>query len=558
MALATPLSQSRPTLPRSVLVFAALYLLAWSVLPPLLSTSLALDVVESLTWGREWQWGYYKHPPLSPWVLHLFWRAFGEVGPYLLSQLCIAATLWCVWRAGLRLMAPERALIGTVLTMGVVFYTRPALEFNHNVAQMPLWAALGWCLLAALQDGRLRQWLALGLLAGLGMLTKYSVAVVLACMGLYLVLSPARRVLRQPGPWLALAAALAVFAPHLLWLWQTDWLPMAYASQRAAADTAQHSARLSAVVFLGTQALNHLPLALVTLVAALGARRALRPATAAAATAGRPTAPLARWRLHTAWPGYLLALALGPGLLVALLGLLLGLRLRDMWGAPMWAFSGLLVAASLPALWLQPLRPRLLRAMAVWLVLASVLCGAYLACGAQWRQRPSRTDWPAAALGAQAQGAWRTLSHCPLDTVAGDYWLAGMVVVASPDRPSVLIPEDARFSPWATAQRLQAHGALWVWQQQTPAPAPAAPPGPPMPPAPLDQLQDGPDMRWHEGVWRLAWRHDPAGPPLVVHWRAYVPAACARQAPAQSAASAGPGPLVYAHVAAPQQITEGR
>lgn len=516
MAPASPPSQTPPGLPRGVLVFAALYLLAWSLLPPLLTAGFALDVVESLTWGREWQWGYYKHPPLAPWVLHLLWSAFGEVGPYLLSQLCIAATLWWVWCTGLRLMAPERALIGTVLTMGVVFYTRPALEFNHNIAQMPLWAALGWCLLAALQDGRMRHWLLLGLLAGLGMLTKYSVAILLACLGLYLVVSPARRVLRQPGPWLALVLALAVLAPHLVWLWQTDWLPMAYASGRAAADTAGHGPRLSAVMFLGTQLLNHVPMALVVLAAALGTRRALRRAPG-----GTPSAAPA-WRLHTDWPGYLLALALGSGLLVTLLGLLLGLRLRDMWGVPMWAFSGLLVAASLPTAWLAPMRPRLLRGLAVWLVLVSLLCGTFLAYGAQWRQRASRTDWPAAALGTQAQTAWSALSHCPLDTVAGDYWLAGMVVVASPDRPSVLIHGDARFSPWVTAQRLQTHGALWVWQDATPDQPPAAPP------APLDQLQSGPDMRWHAGVWHLPWRHAPAGPPLVVHWRAYVPAACAR------------------------------
>lgn len=525
MPTASPLLPAAPAIPKGIWVAAALYLLVWSLLPPLLTASFALDVVESLTWGREWQWGYYKHPPLAPWVLHLFWRAFGSVGPYLLSQLCIAATLWCVWRTGLRLMAPERALIGTVLTMGVVFYTRPALEFNHNIAQMPLWAALGWCLLAALQDGRLRQWLLLGLLAGLGMLTKYSVAILLACLGLYLVLSPARRVLRQIGPWLGLALALAVFAPHWVWLWQTDWLPMAYASSRASADAASQGPRLSAVVFLGTQALNHLPLALIVLVAVHGARLALRKAPA-----GMPLPPV-RWRLHTGWPGYLLVLALGSGLLVTLLGLLLGLRLRDMWGVPMWAFSGLLVAACLPTAWLVPMRPRLLRGMAVWLVLVSLVCGAYLACGAQWRQRASRTDWPAAALGAQAQAAWSALSHCPLDTVAGDYWLAGMVVVASPDRPSVLIDGEARLSPWVTAQRLHNHGALWIWQAAAPdqPPAPGAVP-PPMPEL-LATLQPSPGMPWHEGVWSIAWRHSPASAPLVVHWRAYVPAACARQRP---------------------------
>ena len=490
---------------RAVAAVAVLYVLAWSLLPPLLSPSLPLDVVESLSWGREWQWGYYKHPPLAPWILHVFFLAFGSVGPFLLSQACIAATLWLVWRTGCRLMAPQRAFIGTVLTMGVAYYTYPALEFNHNVAQMPLWAALGWCLLAALQDGRLRYWALLGLLAGLGMLTKYSVAIVLLCLALYLVLTPARRVLRQGGPWLALAVMLAVLAPHLVWLWQSEWLPMAYTSSRAVAD--RGSPRLAAFVFLATQVANHLPLVLIVVAARWLARRHSGPLGAGG-------------RLHTGWPGYLLTLALGPGLLVTLLGVVAGLHLHDMWGVPMWAFSGLLVAAWLPEPGLAALRPRLLWGVAVWLLLVSLLLGAYVAWGAQWRQRPGRTGWPQAALAREAQASWQALSTCRLDTVAGDYWLAGLIATASPDEPAVFITQDERYSPWVTLPRLQAHGALWVWQGD----------GVPEPPL-LGRLraQDGgAGLREHQGQWRMAWPHDHAGEPLVVHWRAYVPAACAR------------------------------
>ncbi len=491
---------------RAALLAAGLYALVWSVLPPLLSSSLPFDVVESLSWGREWQWGYYKHPPLAPWVLHLFYRAFGDVGPFLLSQGCIAATLWLVWLTGRRLMDGQRAFIGTALTMGVAFYTRPALEFNHNIAQMPLWAALAWALLAALQSGRLRHWLLLGLLAGLGMLTKYSIAIVLGCLGLYLLTSPARRALRSPGPWLALLVALLVLAPHLVWLRQTDWLPMAYAGERSAA--ASRHPHLAALGFLATQALNHLPLAVIVLIAALLARRRV--------VTGGARAPALR--LHSHWPGYLWTIALAPGLLVTALGLLLGLRIRDMWGVPMWAFSGLLVAAWLPGRWLAAMRPALLRGVVLWMVLATLLSMAWLGWGAQWRQRPSRTDWPQAALAAQAQSEWAALSHCPLRVVAGNYWLAGLVAVRGEGWPSVLITGDARYSPWITRQRLAQEGALWLREPNEAG----------VPPAPLDSARNTAGMAMRSGVWRLAWPHDPQGPPLMLHWTAYVPAACAR------------------------------
>lgn len=491
----------------AIALAAVIYVLAWSVAPPLLSASLPLDVVESLSWGREWQWGYYKHPPLAPWLLELSYRAFGRVGPFLLSQLFIAATLWFVWLMGCRLMSRERAFVGMLLTMGVAYYTRPALEFNHNIAQMPFWAGLGWCLLAALQEGRLRHWALLGALAGLGLITKYSAAALLAVMALYLLASPSRSVLLRPGPWLALAVLVLVFSPHLHWLWQSGWLPMAYAKGRAAAESA--SARLDALGFLVTQLLNHLPLAIIVLVALLRSRSQRR-------ASGSDSAG---WRLQCSMPGYLLALALGPALLVTSLGVSAGLRLRDMWGVPMWVFSGLLVAAWLPAHWLAVMRPRLLRGLAVWLVLISLLSAAFLAYGAQWRKRPARTDWPQAALAQQAHSVWQAHSQCALDSVSGDYWSVGLIAAQLPQRPSVFITGDARFSPWITPQRLRERGTLWVWLDGDTDEGP-----PPM----VERAQAEAGLVVHHGQWQTEWPFKGAAAPLTMRWRTYVPAACVR------------------------------
>jgi hypothetical protein len=53
--------------------------------------------------------------------------------------------------------------------------------------------------------------------------------------GLFMLLDPdARKALARPGPWIALATALVVMAPHLVWLVDNDFLPFAYADMRAA------------------------------------------------------------------------------------------------------------------------------------------------------------------------------------------------------------------------------------------------------------------------------------------------------------------------------------
>ncbi len=239
------------------------YVAAWTVLPALLAPSMPFDVVEGIAWGHEWQWGYYKHPPLPAWLLYPAYVGLGKFGPYLGGQLSIVLALVYVYRLARELLGPERAGLAAALLYGVAYYTWPTLSFNHNIAQIPVWAALAWHAHAAMQRNRTRDWVWLGVWAGLGLLTKYSSAVMLACLAAYLVLGPQRRLLRQRGPWLAL-----VVAPHALWLWQHDGMPFTYLAERSQRLHGRWAQR-AGLRFLLAQAVMHLPL--LALLLACGA-----------------------------------------------------------------------------------------------------------------------------------------------------------------------------------------------------------------------------------------------------------------------------------------------
>src|SRR5207245_1585373 len=108
-------------------------------------------------------------------------------------------------------------------------------KFNHDVIQLPLWALAGYAYHGALREGRIWHWAVLGLSVGLALWAKYFL-VMLACpLALFLLLDrDARKALATPGPYVALALALIVMAPHILWLVANDFLPFAYANARAA------------------------------------------------------------------------------------------------------------------------------------------------------------------------------------------------------------------------------------------------------------------------------------------------------------------------------------
>src|SRR5258708_18296434 len=49
----------------------------WTLLPAALYPNLPLDLIEALTYGREWQLRYDKLPPLPRWLLEGTYRLLG-------------------------------------------------------------------------------------------------------------------------------------------------------------------------------------------------------------------------------------------------------------------------------------------------------------------------------------------------------------------------------------------------------------------------------------------------------------------------------------------------
>jgi hypothetical protein len=92
-----------------------------------------------------------------------------------------------------------------------------------NSAEVVLWALGAWLILVAVQTGDRRAWLAFGLTAGLGLLTKHSMGVFGLGIFAGLLATPARRSLKTPWPWVAGLIAAAIFVPHLWWQHTHGW-----------------------------------------------------------------------------------------------------------------------------------------------------------------------------------------------------------------------------------------------------------------------------------------------------------------------------------------------
>ena len=102
------------------------------------------------------------------------------------------------------------------------------------------------------ESGDARWWLAAGVFAGLALLSKFTVVMLVpAVLAFMLVPDWRRRWLRSPYPWLAALIAVVVFLPVLIWNAEHDWASFRFQLVRA---TATHELSLRTVgEFIGLQ-----------------------------------------------------------------------------------------------------------------------------------------------------------------------------------------------------------------------------------------------------------------------------------------------------------------
>src|SRR6202023_2195316 len=118
--------------------FALLHAALWTALPSALYPNLPLDLIEAMTYGREWQLGYDKLPPL-PWFLaEAVYRATGvDTSLYALSQAAVIVAFIAVWMTARPMVGAIGALAAILIIDGMHYFTLSAAKFNHNVVELP-------------------------------------------------------------------------------------------------------------------------------------------------------------------------------------------------------------------------------------------------------------------------------------------------------------------------------------------------------------------------------------------------------------------------------------
>ncbi len=411
------------------------------------------DMVEAYAWSQGWQWGYYKHPPLSAWVAGL-WFAVVPEGNF--GYALLAAVNGAVGLAGLAVLAREflpRSSRQWVLLVVAVASLAPgvtslAMRFNANAILISSWPWALALFVRLMRRGSLRDAVLCGVVCALAMLGKYYSGVLLLSMLVTALSLPAWRARLLSAP---VALAVAVFVvcmtPHTVWLLAQTHGPLQYAHE-ATGQGSPGEAVMRAFTFALAQCVFPV-FAFLALRLALVGPAAGRGFVAAVTAALRP-------RPDEIWP-----LAMLPILLTMAATVLTGARTASVWGLAIAAGLSLLAVTRAREAGATLSLPRLWRTLAVIWTLVAV--GSPLWWHSRAELKTPAVAEPREELAQALDHAWRSEYGTPMPWVSGTRALAASAAFYAADHPRYWsMWNSAVETPWADHREVQSRGGIIV------------------------------------------------------------------------------------------------
>ncbi|WP_342358440.1 glycosyltransferase family 39 protein [Terrarubrum flagellatum] len=427
-----------------------LHVIAWTIYATLSNgpADIHHDMAEAYAWGREFQLGYFKHPPFWAWVAGLWFAVMprADWAFYLLSMINAAVGLAGVWLIAGRLISDRATRLAAVLLLEFVpFYHFLGFKFNANTILISLWPWAIYFFLRTIEEKSWRVAIGLGLVAGLGLLSKYYFAILLASFGLAALIDTRRwDILRSPAPWIAIAAMLIVIAPHVWWLTENDYAPFKYVS-----DTAQHARAYiawKAVQFGFGCLLFHIVVIGFLGVFSGGSRGALLR--------------FFSWKESSPRRRLLLVVALAPPALTMLSALVTNVKIDTSFAIGIFPVIPLLLLTT-PGYRMAERAPDYLRAgviglMAVMLIASPVI--GYV----RFARHADRSDEPRLEAAREAEAIFLREFNRPLRIVAGSWPYADETPFYARGPVSQFIDFSFARAPWITPERLAREGAAAI------------------------------------------------------------------------------------------------
>ena len=219
-SLAEPIARQR-TRPEAFLGVLAAYFLIQILIRVWQGGAVEMDEAEQIFYAQHVRLGYENQPPLYTWLQAAVFAVVGvgHLGLAIAKNVFMFVLYASVYQVARPLLGKlGAAAVSASLIMIVTLGWEAQIDRTHSILATALAAASLWAYYALVRSPSLARRLVLGLLFGLGMLSKYNfLLLILGVGGASLLVPEHRRVVWTGAAWVTPLAAALVVLPHALW-----------------------------------------------------------------------------------------------------------------------------------------------------------------------------------------------------------------------------------------------------------------------------------------------------------------------------------------------------
>ena len=399
-------------------LFLIAHLFVWTLIPSITNNNLPLDTIEALAWGSNLDWGYNKHPPVSAFFVEFFYFLFGsnDIAYYFLSQIFVILAFYIVWVFSNEFFQNKTLSFFSVLILeGIYFYNFTTPEFNVNVCQLPFWALtvyLSWKLYMK-KDTNTVILILLGVTAAIGFLTKYLFAYLLLSVVMIFAyeffITKTRKI--DFKHYLPIEIFFVLLVPHLIWLFQNDFVTIKYAFNRAG--------------LVDYSFLNHLKFPIIFLMKQIGI---LIPFFVLCYFIIKKIK--IRFDIKDKKKYFILLINFLPIVLMFVTSVVTGSKIRTMWMTPFYLFFGVLILSMFDIKDDEQTFKEFFKPFLILFLLSPITYGLVSLINEN-----KRTDYKGKVEANKVLQVWQKDFTEKINVVLGDEWYAGNISYHMEGRP---------------------------------------------------------------------------------------------------------------------------
>ncbi len=193
-------------------------------------------MIDHWVWSKYLSLSYYEHPPMIAWLIRgiTFVGGSTETALELGSQLVTLLILALIYLGTFQLYGQKASLITLIILCTMPYFTLGSIFLHITQPFLFFWILALFFLIRFHQESKNKWLIYIGLIAGLGALSKY--IMLLFYIGFFihiLIFSKTRKEIINPWIYVAGMISLIVFLPVLIWNYQHDWISFRWQFDKA-------------------------------------------------------------------------------------------------------------------------------------------------------------------------------------------------------------------------------------------------------------------------------------------------------------------------------------